>query len=189
VPQGRAARALMSEKTRTATPVTSTLKVGRSRVWLAVAAVAIAAVGAAVALVVTRGGSPAASTTGSPAEPAAVTELPPATVPEPVMATVPDAAAPPATAADAAPADRNPPRRRDAAAAEPRAPGHLSIRVVPWATILVDGVDAGETPKTLTLPAGRHEIRLQNLELGRTETRSVTIEPGKTADIRLRWSD
>jgi non-specific serine/threonine protein kinase len=54
------------------------------------------------------------------------------------------------------------------AASKPAAPakktGRVSLAIQPWGTITVDGVAKGVSPplKTLTLPAGKHEIKVVN---------------------------
>jgi eukaryotic-like serine/threonine-protein kinase len=63
------------------------------------------------------------------------------------------------------------------------------VKVTPWAQVFVDGALVGETPTTVRLSAGTHEVRIDNPELGRTETRTVTIAPGEHEEIRLHWSD
>jgi hypothetical protein len=59
--------------------------------------------------------------------------------------------------------------------------------VSPWAEIYVEGKRRGSAPSTLSLPAGEHEIRLRNAELGKDETITVEIRPGKTETLRRSW--
>jgi non-specific serine/threonine protein kinase len=73
------------------------------------------------------------------------------------------------------------------AAAEPSAPtsGTVSIAVLPWATIYVDGVQKGITPplKKLTLPLGEHEIRLENPNFP-AFVQKVTVDARKPLTIK-----
>jgi serine/threonine-protein kinase len=45
----------------------------------------------------------------------------------------------------------------------------LLVNVTPWATVLVDGRAVGETPRELSLPAGRHRLRVEHPTLGSAE--------------------
>jgi tRNA A-37 threonylcarbamoyl transferase component Bud32 len=78
------------------------------------------------------------------------------------------------TAADPAEAGLDPP-------AGP--PGVLYVNATPWAQISVDGRSAGETPVTLTLPAGRHKVRAVHPSFGARET-VVEIRSGR----RSTWT-
>jgi hypothetical protein len=181
VPQGAAVRAAMAQPTRTG----ATGARGRSTAWVVAAMVSITAVAIAIVVVV-RHQPPAAGVAAVrafdaavPVDAAAPAEIPPAP-PAEVVSPVEPAPAQPAPAQPAAP-------RRERTAA--RQPGQLVVKVTPWAQVHVDGVHVGETPQVLTLPAGAHQVRIHNPELGRTETRTVTISPGEREEIRLRWSD
>lgn len=67
--------------------------------------------------------------------------------------------------------------------------GQGSVRVVvePWANVTIDGKSAGMTPVYRAIAAGTHKILLHNQELGRRETLSVTIQPGRTRQVRRIW--
>jgi hypothetical protein len=79
---------------------------------------------------------------------------------------------------------------RDQAAAD-RAPSELAetgtvrINAYPWAYVLHDGRRL-ETPVTLTLPRGIHDVTLFNPDLGLRKTVNVTIRPGKQKSLNVR---
>jgi serine/threonine-protein kinase len=110
-----------------------------------------------------------------------------------VIAAVPaDASALRLPAADAAVqpdagvlAPRPPPPPPAAPAAQD--PGELVVLAKPWATLWLDGKPAGETPFRVTIPAGRHSLRLVNEERGKSEWATVTITPGRTTTIERNW--
>lgn len=94
--------------------------------------------------------------------------------------TAPAPAAPaPAAAAAAAPA--RPVRRR----ARQRT-GTVDINLLPWAQVLLDGRSYGQTPRSIRLPAGRHELVLENPRTGQRATLPIEIEAGQTLRIS-RW--
>jgi hypothetical protein len=64
--------------------------------------------------------------------------------------------------------------------------GYLTVDARPWAVISVDGREVDRTPLArYPLPAGRHTIVFHNPVLGRTEQRTVRIEPGAVATLRV----
>jgi hypothetical protein len=73
--------------------------------------------------------------------------------------------------------------------AEPRkeevATGKVSINVSGgWAEISIDGKKVGNTPIfNKALPAGAHQVRARNDQIGLDETRSVTVKAGETATV------
>jgi serine/threonine-protein kinase len=76
--------------------------------------------------------------------------------------------------------------RSAAAAAAPRRTGAkatLVVDVVPWATVYVDGERVGDTPLTLEVPAGAHQVRAVHPRLGSARAR-LELAPGE----RLRWA-
>ncbi|WP_164020843.1 serine/threonine-protein kinase [Pyxidicoccus trucidator] len=84
----------------------------------------------------------------------------------------------------AAPVRREPPRAMEAKA--PAGIGYLTVDARPWAVISVDGREVDRTPLArYPLPAGRHTIVFHNPVLGRTEQRTVRIEPGAVAILRV----
>jgi non-specific serine/threonine protein kinase len=72
-----------------------------------------------------------------------------------------------------------------AAEAEAPASGSVAIAVQPWATIYVDGVEKGITPplKKLTLPAGVHEVRLENPNFP-PHVQKITVDGKKPVTLR-----
>ena len=63
--------------------------------------------------------------------------------------------------------------------------GTLNISVRPWAHVYVNGERKGETPIIgLALPAGEHELRLENAELAVTRVVRVTITAGESSTYR-----
>lgn len=60
----------------------------------------------------------------------------------------------------------------------PRRMGRLDIRVRPYATVVLDGKEIGQTPLApLRLAAGPHTLRLINTRLGKDVTVSVEVKP------------
>ncbi|WP_224362865.1 serine/threonine protein kinase [Hyalangium versicolor] len=63
--------------------------------------------------------------------------------------------------------------------------GTLELRIVPFATVYVDGKLLGVTPLgPISLYEGTHDLRLENTELGKSLHESFTIEPGKTLVLK-----
>jgi len=64
-----------------------------------------------------------------------------------------------------------------AAANEALAPARVDINATPWARVIVDGRDLGTTPLfDLSLPPGRHQLRLDNPPLGRSRSMPLELE-------------
>ncbi len=68
-----------------------------------------------------------------------------------------------------------------------QAPGVLVVLVKPYATVHLDGKVAGDTPFRMSIPAGRHSLRLVNEERGKNESLTVTVMPGQTMTIQRTW--
>ncbi len=63
-------------------------------------------------------------------------------------------------------------------------PGHLVIRVLPWASVIIDGRLVGTTPfEPIDLPSGRHEVELINDELHVKRVLNVDVTAGETATV------
>jgi len=88
----------------------------------------------------------------------------------PVVASAPEAAAP--------------------AKEEPAKPaastnGTVTLNVMPWANVTVDGVEKGPTPplKKLSLPEGQHQIKIENPNFPERVV-TITVAANKTATLR-----
>ncbi len=67
-----------------------------------------------------------------------------------------------------------------------RAPGAISVRVQPWADVLLDGKAIGTTPlQPISASAGRHELTLVNAKLKQTKVVKVDVQPGKTVAVEV----
>jgi serine/threonine-protein kinase len=69
----------------------------------------------------------------------------------------------------------------------PRAPaakGELVLQARPWAKITIDGRAVGETPVSVPVAAGPHQIGFSNAELGKSVTRAVEVGPGERKVVR-----
>jgi hypothetical protein len=65
--------------------------------------------------------------------------------------------------------------------------GYLLLLAEPWAEVEVDGKTVGQTPLSrLAVPAGMHEVRFRNPELG-TREETVKVESGATVRARADW--
>jgi hypothetical protein len=72
---------------------------------------------------------------------------------------------------------------------EPQGKGSISIFVHPWAIVFVDGTRLRQTPiANFELASGKHEFKLVNEGLSKTETISLTIKPGTNPEIRREWA-
>tara|TARA_R110002096_G_scaffold16898_10_gene58028 strand:+ start:45168 stop:46910 length:1743 start_codon:yes stop_codon:yes gene_type:complete len=63
----------------------------------------------------------------------------------------------------------------------------LTIRVIPWATVTVDGKNYGQTPQTMHLRRGKHRIVLENSGLDRRESFSMTLKSGQKKTVNKNW--
>ena len=67
--------------------------------------------------------------------------------------------------------------------------GTLSLRVVPYAHVFVNGRSIGLTPMpAVSIAPGRHRVRLVNESLNRTINRTVHIRPGRRATLNVDMS-
>jgi hypothetical protein len=62
-------------------------------------------------------------------------------------------------------------------------PGRLKINLLPYARVTVDGQPRGQTPVDLALPAGAHQLALENPDTGQRSERRIDIAPGQTLVI------
>lgn len=66
-------------------------------------------------------------------------------------------------------------------------PGKLSLQTIPWTIVYFGKKSLGETPlANVTLPAGKHRLRLVNEEKKLSTTIEVVIKPGETTTMRLK---
>ncbi|MBL4635198.1 MAG: serine/threonine protein kinase [Kofleriaceae bacterium] len=66
-------------------------------------------------------------------------------------------------------------------------PARLTIRVEPWATIEIDGKNYGQTPQTISLRHGKHNVVLRNSGLGKKESFPLRLKKGQRKSINKRW--
>jgi hypothetical protein len=68
----------------------------------------------------------------------------------------------------------------------PVGPGTLRIGSSPhWARISIDGAVRGTTPLVLSISAGPHQVVATNPDLGRSETRRVSVLAGGVTSLRF----
>ncbi len=65
------------------------------------------------------------------------------------------------------------------------AAGFIKIQVVPWGKVYLDGKYAGETPLELSIPAGRHVLKLTNPNFT-TYYDTITVSAGETIEKRVQ---
>jgi serine/threonine-protein kinase len=78
---------------------------------------------------------------------------------------------------------------------EPAAPevaavetGWLSLDATPWATVSLDGRSLGHTPlMRVEVPAGEHELVLENPERGIRRVYVVRVGPGESVRRRIAF--
>ena len=82
---------------------------------------------------------------------------------------------------------RGSPADGEAAAVGATASGTLSINVLPWGSVWVDGKELGDAPvQGLKLSPGQHHVRAEHPRLGRRE-QEVGIRPGDNGTLILRF--
>jgi hypothetical protein len=106
-----------------------------------------------------------------------------AVVPE-ARAEAPVATVAQAPAVAAAPVAAVAPVVADAAVVAPPAPGTVSVVVIPWGVVQVDGVRRGENRATVRLAPGTHTIRGVQPGIG-TRTRTVHVVAGSSQRVRI----
>ena len=171
----------------------------RVAIGASLALVAVAAASAAAVLLAREEPRAEPAAASVPIEPASAVERAPAepATDEPAIEEVPEIAEEPAaTEVQALVAEepaRRPPRRsprtaqaRTGAITE-GPPGRLTIATVPWATIAVDGRSYGQTPRTIELPPGRHQVVLRAEGSGPTRRLEVTVPPGGVVTRRVMF--
>jgi serine/threonine protein kinase len=150
-------------------------------IW-AIAAGAVVMLGIGIALAALGGGSK---------EPVApVSRLEPIKPPAPKMAPLPEpvkVAEPEPTPAPVEPIAEKPVhavavapvKKKVIAAPKPAAEGKLSLNAVPWANVKLKGKNLGATPLMINLPAGTHQLELENPPLNLKRTITVIIKEGE----------
>jgi hypothetical protein len=63
--------------------------------------------------------------------------------------------------------------------------GSLSVVVLPWAEVWIDGKPRGQTPVRAKLPVGQHRVRLKNDTTEKTIV--VNVSAARTAVIDETW--
>jgi serine/threonine protein kinase len=130
-----------------------------------------------------------------PAPPAGPSSAPPdPTAPPDPSALAPALAEPSAAARDpseVAPALRPRPRRPAGSSSAPSGPAPVGrVRVSAggggWAEVVVDGRAAGRTPTVLTLPAGRHTVRLLPFGAEPAHEETLDVEADDVLSLRVR---
>jgi PEGA domain len=104
---------------------------------------------------------------------------------------MPDAPPPTPVQIDAGVAEVAPhPNQKDAPSTKPghpatekKASGTLSVSAFPTVTVFVDNRKYGDTPQSISLPVGKHKVRLINGPNGPEEL-SITIEANKATEIK-----
>jgi eukaryotic-like serine/threonine-protein kinase len=153
-----------------------------AKVIVASAAVFLALGGLAVLLATWPASKPEELARSAPPPPAAVAPPTPAVTPAaPPATSAPAPVVPPSAAAKRAPASTPAP------APEPRGRAHLSIQVVPWAKVTLDGAALGETPIERDVATGAHTLVLANDGLGKEERIPLRLAPGEKKTITRRW--
>ena len=67
---------------------------------------------------------------------------------------------------------------------KPLAMGRLAIRSTPWGAVLVDGTNAGNSPKVVSVKPGPHTVTVRTKD-GQQQSRSVTVRPGELTSVRF----
>lgn len=66
--------------------------------------------------------------------------------------------------------------------------GTLRINVLPWANVTVNGRSLGQTPiAPRQVFAGRYQVRIENPQLGKSETRTVTVPANGAGTLAVDW--
>ncbi len=69
---------------------------------------------------------------------------------------------------------------------DPNTPGTLTVIVVPWGEVSVDGKGYGATPlPPISLAPGPHSVSVKNPELGASRGAGVTIKPGQGSSVKF----
>jgi serine/threonine-protein kinase len=65
--------------------------------------------------------------------------------------------------------------------------GTIQFRIVPYATVILDGKELGQTPlpQAFEVPAGKHTVTLVNKELGKEVTRAFQVGANEERIFKL----
>ncbi|MBM7112190.1 protein kinase domain-containing protein [Archangium primigenium] len=116
---------------------------------------------------------------------------PPAVEPAPVEPDAEEDLSEESTESPEATAERTAPARAKRAVAARTGPrGSLELRIVPYATVYVNGRRLGDTPMApVLLPAGNHTVKLVNTTLAKTVTRSIEVKPEQSTMLKLNLQE
>ena len=68
--------------------------------------------------------------------------------------------------------------------------GHLELRIRPFAVVFLDGKPMGETPlPPLTLPVGKHRLRLVNEKLQKNIEQDIVVKAGENTVFKLNLTE
>jgi len=200
-----------SSRVRTRTTLVPSVPTRNPLGWLAVAAVAVAALFAGIYFSL----GPAATTettTLAPTTHATIASAHPspsraATAPNPTASNVgtvvaprpplpapppssplPPPLPPPIPSADVSaqpPPEPAPPSPAASSAQRvAREPALLAVRSTPWGAVYVDGANVGNSPLVIHTAPGSHMVTVKTSD-GRSQSRSIVTEPGKTKTVQI----
>lgn len=58
--------------------------------------------------------------------------------------------------------------------------GYLSVKLLPWGVVRIDGKKTNGLPKNLKLVSGEHKLKISNSSFRKATTKTIKIEPNKT---------
>jgi PEGA domain-containing protein/heavy-metal resistance protein len=67
--------------------------------------------------------------------------------------------------------------------------GHLRLTTRPTTTIYLDGASVGQTPVDLTLPTGRHEIKMVGSDQRTRKSMTFDVSAGQRSDLSFSFDD
>ncbi|ATB30221.1 serine/threonine protein kinase [Melittangium boletus] len=90
----------------------------------------------------------------------------------------------------ASPENAPTPKPKRTVASRPVLKGSLELRIVPYATVFVDGRRLGETPMgPALLPAGHHTVKLVNAKLSKVVTRTIEVKPAQSTVLKVNLQE
>ncbi len=163
----------------------------KGKAWLVLLVVGFVVTGIVAFGVVSAMSAKKSGSSGSATSPGSSSgSVQPVVAPTMIDAGIPDASppAPPpidASVADAAVTDA----KKDASSSSPSHPvaekrlGRLAVKAFPVLTVYVDKKSYGESPVQITLPIGKHVVRLVNTDVHHDETVTITVNENQTTTI------